>query len=163
MCGRLFLCGLALCWLIPRLRADHFTIDLEVTAGKSSKKAFADTLAIGSKPKPRKRFEIRSDEKLVVKWSVTSAARKETVKDVIVHFFAVKIDKVGQQTVPKLDRDVAAESALTMDFNPKDKARGEMSLAIEKAGVYLFRLETIGGAVGADGHEHFAALDVVVK
>jgi hypothetical protein len=29
--------------------------------------------------------------------------------------------------------------------------------------VYLVRVETIGAARGVDGHEHFAALDLVIK
>jgi hypothetical protein len=58
---------------------------------------------------------------------------------------------------------VAAESALTMDFNPKDATRGELSFTLERPGFYLLRLETIGAAVGADGQEYFAALDLEVE
>ena len=70
---------------------------------------------------------------------------------------------VGQAALPDLNKDVAAESALTMDFKPKDKTEGELTFTIEAAGNYLLRLETVKTAVGDDGHEHFAALDIVVK
>jgi hypothetical protein len=73
------------------------------------------------------------------------------------------VDKVGQTTVPKLNRGVAAESALTMDFRPKESTHGELTFRIDTPGVYLVRVETIGAAVGLEGHEHFATLDVVVE
>ena len=50
-----------------------------------------------------------------------------------------------------------------MDFAPKDKTEGELSLTIDKAGCYLFRLETIGVATGTESKEYFAALDVQVR
>ena len=37
-------------------------------------------------------------------------------------------------TAGKSTKDVIAESALTMDFNPKEKAHGEMTFKIPKAG-----------------------------
>ena len=88
---------------------------------------------------------------------------KAQYKDVTVHFFAVKEEKAGQPDVPKLSKGVAAESALSMDFAPKDKCEGEMNLTIDKAGCYLFRVETIGAARGLEGREYFAALDVQVR
>jgi hypothetical protein len=147
---------------VATARADHFAIDLEVKAAKVSKTARTDTVAVGVKPKPRGILEAQAGKTIEAKWTITSTAGKDTAKDVLVHFFVVKIDKAGQQTVPKLDKDVPAESALTMDFKPKDKAEGELSFTIDKPGTYLIRLETIGSA-GKDGHEHFAALDLVIK
>jgi hypothetical protein len=155
--------SLLLCNVVGTARADHFTIDLGVQAGKVSQTAHAEMAAIGVKPKERAILEVKAGERISVKWALASAAPKETVKDVTVHFFVVKEEKAGQQIVPKLDRDVIAESALTMDFKPKDKTKGELSFTIEKAGAYLLRLETIGAAAGTDGHEHFAALDLVVR
>ena len=65
--------------------------------------------------------------------------------------------------MPKLDKGVIAESALSMDFGPKDKSEGELSFTIDKPGCYLLRLETIGATAGPAGHEDFAALDVEVR
>ena len=144
-------------------RADHFTIDLEVKAGGASKTVKADKAALGVKAKERQALTAKAGATMTVKWTVTSTAKSGVVKDVLVHFFVVREEKLGQASVPKLDKDVAAESALTMDFKPKDKAKGELSFTIASPGIYLLRLETIGAASGADGHEHFAALDVVIK
>lgn len=143
-------------------RADHFAIDLKVTAGKASKTAHADTAGIGVKPKPRGVLEVKAGERLTVSWTMRNSG-KAAVKNVVVHFFAVKEAKAGQEAVPKLNKDVAAESALTMDFKPKDKAEGELTFTLATPGAYLIRVETIGAAAGKDGHEHFAALDVVVR
>jgi hypothetical protein len=147
---------------LPSARAEHFTIELKAKTGENTKTAKTDAVALGEKPKPRGMLEARAGQDISVKWTLTCTAKKEEFKDVTVHFFVVKEEKVGQLAVPKLDKDVTAESALTMDFKPKDKSDGELTFKIETPGNYLLRLETLNGA-GAEGHEHFAALDVVVK
>lgn len=151
-----------LCWPAA-VSAHHITIDLKAQAGKETKSASAETAAPGVKPKLRGVLHARVKAPITVRWTLTNADPKTTYKDVIVHFFAVKVEKVGQTTVPKLTRGVAAESALTMDFRPKDAARGELTFRIDAPGIYLVRVETIGAAVGRDGHEHFATVDVVVE
>jgi hypothetical protein len=143
-------------------RADHFSIDLKVQAGKESKTAQAETASLGSKAKKREVLHAKVGDRITVQWTMTNNA-KMAVKNVLVHFFAVKQGEIGQKTTPKLDKGVVAESALVMDFNPKDKTKGELSFVIDRAGPYLLRLETIGAAIGDSGHEHFAALDLLVK
>ncbi len=63
----------------------------------------------------------------------------------------------------EFDKDAILQTALTMDFKPKDKTEGELSLQVDKPGTYLLRLETKGAAVGPDDHEHFATLDVIAR
>ena len=46
--------------------------------------------------------------------------------------------------------------------NLKDKTEAELNFTIDVPGSYLLRLET-RDSVGTEGHEHYAALDVVVK
>ena len=157
---------LAVCLAIitsPLARADHFSIDLKVQAGKNSKTAKTETAALGLKAKKRDVLRAKAGDRIIVKWTMTNADAKSAVKNVLVHFFAVKLEEIGQKTTPKLDKGVVAESALVMDFNPKDKTQGELSFIIDRAGPYLLRLETIGAAIGDSGHEHFAALDLLVK
>ena len=149
--------------LHPAARADHFAIDLKVQVGKASQSATADVAAVGRKPKPRPVFPFKAGESVTVRWELRSTAAKETVKDVVVHLVVVKEDQVGSAAPSKREQDVVVETALNMDFKPKDKAQGELSFVIPRAGNYLLRLETRGAAVGADGHEHFAAIDLVVK
>jgi hypothetical protein len=143
-------------------RAGSFDIDFKVEADKMTKTAQADSTAAGAKPKERPVLTVKAGTRLTARWKLTNT-EKATFKDVVVHFFVVKEEKAGQATVPKLNKDVAAESALTMDFEPKDSTRGELAFTLDTPGVYLLRVETIGAGNGGDGHEHFAAVDVVVE
>ena len=143
--------------------AEPFAIDFTVRAGKVSRTAHAESAARLATPKERACLEVKAGERLTVRWKLSSTDPKETVKDVTVHFFAVKEEKVNQPSVPKLDKGVVAESALSMDFGPKDKNEGELTFTIDKPGCYLLRLETIGAIGGLAGHEDFAALDVKVR
>lgn len=146
--------------------AHHFTIDLKVTAGKNSKTVHAQTPKQGLLAKKRVKREIlkiKRGQKVKVQWTLRNVDKTDVFKDVLVHFFVVKEKEAGQATTPKLDKNVVAESALYMDFRPKDQTEGKITVSIPNAGVYLLRLETIGAAVGIEGHEHFAALDVVVE
>lgn len=161
--ARISVLVLSLLGLPSPCRGDHLQFDLRVKSGKASKSATQDITAPGATPKERPVLETRVNAPLQVTWTITSSAKSPAVKDVVVHFFVVKIDKAGQSVIPKLDKDVPVETALTMDFKPKDKTEGELTFRVEQPGIYLLRLETIGAAVGLDGHEHFAALDLVIK
>jgi hypothetical protein len=145
-------------------RADHFTIDLEVKAPKANRTVHAETLGLGVKTKPRAVLEIQAGDKITIKWTLASAG-KDIVKDMQVQFYAVKIAKPGDPppSPRDFDKDAIVQTALTMDFKPKDKTEGELSLQVDKAGTYLLRLETKGAAVGSDDHEHFATMDVVAR
>lgn len=145
------------------LHADHFTVELKVQAGKASLTAATETASLGAIPKKRGVFQVKAGDRITVQWTLKNKDPKESLKNVLVHFFAVREKELGQKTTPKLNKDVAAETALTMDFNPNDKAQGELSFTLEQAGPYLLRVETIGAAVGAEGHEHFAALELLVQ
>ena len=144
-------------------RADHFAIDLEARDGKASQTAHAEAAGRGATPKPRKALEARAGDSITVRWKLRNTDPKSTSKDVLVHFVAVKEEKAGQAAVPKLDKGVLAETALTMDFRPRDAAEGEVTFVVREKGPYLVRLETIGASVGLGGHEDFAALDLIVR
>jgi hypothetical protein len=143
-------------------RAEHFAIELEVKGPKASHTARTETAGLGVKPKPRAVLEVQAGDQVTVKWTLTSTS-KDTIKDVLVHSYAVKISKAGDPPPPKLAKDVLLETALTMDFKPKDKSHGELTLKPEKPGVYLLRLETIVDAANHQDHEHFATLDLVAR
>jgi hypothetical protein len=143
--------------------AGDFAIDLQARVGKASRTAHAETIGLGSRDKERGVLEVKAGDRVTIRWTLKREAPKDTVKDVTVHLFVVKEEKLGQRPVPKLDRDVVAETAMIMDFKPRDKAHGELTITIEKPGSYLLRLETIGVAKGIEGHEYFAALDLDVR
>jgi hypothetical protein len=143
--------------------AHHFAIDLEARASAGKRSAQTDTLAPGVKPKPRPVLPVKAGEQIQVQWTLTSREPKASFKNVIVHFFVVKQDEVGQQRVPELTRGVVVESALTMDFHPGEKTRGAITVTLDQPGAYLLRLETMESATASGGHEHFAALDLLVR
>jgi hypothetical protein len=144
------------------LQAKPFAIDLQAQAGKETQTAHAEVESPGVKPKPRLTLNATAGMPVRVKWVLSNTDKEATFKDVLVHFFVVKEEKPGQTEVPKLNRDVLAESALTMDFKPGDKAEGEITLSVAKPGCYLIRLQTREPA-DRKGQEHFAALDLVVR
>ncbi len=145
------------------VRADPFAIDLTAKAGKASRTAHAETTGSEGLARARPALDASAGQAVTVTWTLRCTDPAKTYKDVIVHFVAVKEDKVGQRVVPKLDKDVAAETALSMDFKPKDSADGEVTFTVAQPGTYLLRLETIGAATGLEGHEDFATLDLVVR
>lgn len=147
------------CFAAGAARADDFTIEVKVQAGKKPESAEAKYPPPDGKVLPRVVLMTTVDAPVSVKWSVRRTD-KEPVKDVLVHFFVVKIDKADQPEVPKLTKNVVAESALTMDFKGQDKAEGEISFAAPNPGRYLLRLE-LKNAGKKD--EPFAALELLVK
>jgi hypothetical protein len=134
-------------------------IDLRVQAGKKSQSVQAELVALGAEPKMRAVVENQAGTPIKVAWTLTNSTQGE-LKNVVVHFFTVKEENLGQKTIPKLTKDVTAESALSVDFSPGEKARGGLTFTIDRPGFYLLRLETIGAP---DGQECFAAMDMVIK
>lgn len=158
-----FLCVFLLSCSIPSLaRADDFTIDLNTQAGKKTEKAEAKYPAPDMKQTPRAVLLTAVDTPITVKWTVRNGDKAATAKDVLVHFFVVKIDKADQPEVPKLTKNVVVESALTMDFKAKDKSDAEISFTVPNPGRFLLRLE-LKNAGAKDGREPFAAMELLVK
>ena len=142
---------------------DSFAIDMAVEVAGARKHAEAEQVALGALPKPRVVLEARTGEPITARWTLRSTDSSATMRDVLVHFFVVQEESAGQRAVPDLDKNVAVESALTMDFKPRDKTQGDLSFVVDKPGAYLLRLETIGAVAGSDGRDCFAALDLVIR
>lgn len=151
-------------WLLSAspATAHDFAIDLEARSGKAKQTAHAETAGPDSKPKARGILEVKAGDRITVRWTLRNADPRITVENVTVHFFAVKEAKVGQQTLPSLARTVA-ESALTMDFRPRDATEGEVSFTIRQPGAYLVRLQALKSVDRPDVPSSFAALDLVVR
>lgn len=141
------------------VRADDFAIDVSAQAAKESKAVEAKYPQPDKKAQPRAVLKVAANTPIIVKWTARNLG-KATVKDALVHFFVVKQEKLDQQEVPKLTKNVVVESALTMDFKTQDKTEGEITFTVRNPGCYLLRLEIKGAAVKG---EPFAALDIVVR
>jgi hypothetical protein len=155
---------IAACFLVGiPARGQSFTFDLELKSGTTVKAVKRPPNTATNKIQAREVLKVSKSRPIVVTWTVTSRARTGTATDVLVHFFVVREEKAGQLPVPKLDKDVVIESALTMDFKPGEKSNGSLTFGIKIPGTYLLRLEALGSAAGMDGKDSFAALDLVVQ
>jgi hypothetical protein len=168
--GNLLICrpaclGLALILSLSTSIAvgSDFEIRLSV---KSEGREFHTTRTDESPPRGRKQSrpvaEIERDKTVVLTWHAVSKDKSEVYEDVLMHFFVVEEKKIGQAEVPKLSAGVVYEGALTMDFRPRDATDWRATFKVPDPGTYLVRVETIGMAA-KHGHEHFAAIDLVVK
>ena len=142
--------------------SNDFTVKLEARAASGRQIAETQRFALDAESKPRAVLTVKRGQMVDVKWTVTCTTQQATYQDLLVHCFVVKEAKAGQAAVPKLDKDVALESALTMDFNSKDRAKGKLAFKLESPGAYLLRVETMG-ALSSAGREFFAAMDVIIE
>lgn len=160
--------GLLLCTgLLPALPTSSRAEDVELTLGVKSGQRHTQTVFTEHEPSaqqahPRPVFRAAPGEPLTVSWQAKHDDGKRTFKDVLIHFFVVPEEKVGQSTVPRLGKQVPHEGAVTLDFKPDTQARGEFTLHLDKAGSYLMRVET-RGLLDDVQHEDYAAMDLVVE
>jgi hypothetical protein len=143
--------------------ASDFEIHVSVKSeGRETRTERTDESPSTGRSKPRPVMEVGRNATLVFSWRAENFDKAEAFEDVLVHFFVVEEKKTGQVAIPKLSAGVVYEGALTMDFRPREKADWHMTLKIPEAGSYLVRVETIGMPT-KHGHEHFAAMDLVVR
>lgn len=146
----------------PAGRADEFTLKLKVDAPDHPVSTKETVESTAEKPPARPVVELMHDKPVSVSWHAENTSDSEEYKDVLVHFFVVKEEKTGQREIPPLTEDVTYEGALTADFKPHDDADWKWMLKIHEPGNYLLRVETLGMETD-HGHNHFAAMDLIVK
>jgi hypothetical protein len=148
--------------LPARSWATHFEVSLQVADGSNKESAGTAT----EPPKARDVFirpvmHSTPGTHCKAKWKLTCKSN-ELLKDVLVHFFVVRVDKLGQIPPPLEPAAVVIETATTMDFAPDSSTSAELEFVPEQPGIYLVRIETQGTAE-IKGHEHYSAIDLVVK
>jgi len=157
--------GLALGCVLTAATAVASDFEIRVSAksdGRETQTERTNESPSQNRTPPRPVMEVDRNAHVLLSWHAENRGKSDTFEDVLVHFFVVEETKTGQIQVPKLSAGVVYEGAITMDFRPRDKADWRMTLKIPDAGSYLVRVETIGMAP-KHGHEHFAAMDLVVK
>lgn len=116
-----------------------------------------------SKPaQPRPVVKLACDQPVWLSWHAVNTSKSREFSDVLMHFYVVEEDHLGQAAVTKLTQDVTCEGALTTDFKPQDRADWRVSVRIHEPGNYIFRVETIG-LDPTHAHERYAAMDLIVK
>jgi hypothetical protein len=140
--------------------AEHAKIELTVEAGGNQVTAFVDQTPppVGKSPRPV--LEVKAGEPIKIQWIFQNVYPNKTLKNVVMHFYVAKADKVGQKELPDISGDVELETAFDMDFGPGAKAGARNRLVLNQPGVYLVRVES---RQTESDHEHFAAVDLVVK
>ena len=151
---------LALVLLGGQARAEHAKVSLDVSTPREQKTAFVDQTPPASGKTPRPVLRARVGEKVKVEWYFQNVYPHKTLKDVVVHFYIARQEKVGQKEIPRLGDDVVQETAFDMDFKPGARAGARGTVTFDRPGVFLIRVES--RQTGSD-HEHFAALDLVIE
>ena len=142
-------------------RGAGYELSLETTDGKEKQTASSRPAEAAKPAGKRVMMEARTDAQFTATWKVKRTGRDEA-KDVLVHFYVVRIGRPGEAAPPLEPKLVVIESALTMDFSAGAGAGAALKFKVDEPGVYLVRIETRPNA-DETGHEDFAAMDLVIK
>lgn len=156
--GLLLMMMVAACGLPARAEHARITLEIHTAAGEQAT-AHVDQTPPESGKNPRPVIHAPAGKPLRIQWILTNVYPNKTLKNVVVHFFIVRQERVGQKEIPALDDHVVIETAFDMDFQPGGKAGGRQTLRIDEPGVYLVRVET---RQTQSDHEHFSAIDLVI-
>ena len=151
---------LALYLTVSLAHAEHAKVELTIESQGKQVTSFVDQTPpeIGKSPRPV--LEVKAGEPIRVQWFFQNVYPNKTLKDVVMHFYVARSEKVGQKDLPDTTGDVELETAFDMDFKPGAKAGARTRFVIDKPGVYMVRVES---RQTQSDHEHFAAIDLVVK
>lgn len=157
----LFVAPLVLLFSVSAARAAGFAAELKVTDGTATQSAKSNALQDSRPGAHRVRLDASADGSFTATWKITRTGPTEA-KDVLVHFYVVKLDRPGQAP-PALDPGkVAIESALTMDFVQGKSSSAAQQFRVKEPGVYLVRIEA-GGDPDKPGQEDYAEIELSVK
>jgi hypothetical protein len=163
---RLVLALLALMAWAPLGRAEHARITLRVGHLDPDSGQIRDetTAAADTEPplggiNPRPLAKARVNEPLVFEFFLDNTYPHGEKKDVTVRYAVVRVDKVGQKTLPGLSEGVVT-GQFTLNFKPKCRVGARIAFTIKEPGIYLIRVDTVN--TDSD-HEHFSAIDLKVK
>jgi hypothetical protein len=141
-------------------RGEGFDVSLELSNGKDSaaaknKAGGADLMA------HRAVLEAATDGSFTMKWKVVGTGGEEA-KDVLVHFYVVKVAHQGQAPPALEPERVVLEGAVRMDFPKGEAASGSQPFRLDEPGIYLVRVEA-GGDPDKPGTADVAELELVAK
>ena len=153
----------ALCVLLfaSSARAEGYGASLTVSDGKDHQVSATPTAGLHKPLDRRPSLAAGADAEFTAEWKVVRTAHDEE-KDVLVHFYVVKIEREGQAPPPLDPKIVVMESALTMDFPPGEKSSAKLRFRLPEAGRYLVRIEA-GGDPRKAVQPDFAELELSAK
>jgi hypothetical protein len=145
---------------VPAIGAG-FDATLELKDDKTSQTSKSKAASMPDPLAHRAVLEASTGSLFTATWKVVRSGKGE-LKDALVHFYVVKMDRQGQAP-PVLDPAIVViESAITMDFPPGVSSGGTQRFRVDGPGVYLVRIEAAGDP-DKPGVEDFTELELVVK
>jgi hypothetical protein len=143
-------------------RAEHFDMQLSVRSSKGIAEASWDTSPPEGGFNPRQVVEAAAGEDLLLKWRSRSEFPHGPMKAVRTHLFVVRQKEIGQKPLPPAGTPHVLDNIFTVDFLPHHSAYGHLHFRVTEPGNYLVRLES-EETLEEHNHEHFAALDLLVR
>jgi hypothetical protein len=164
---RVLILAVALTAMPPTANAEHAKINLRMLRVEAQSNATIDeaTAASDQEPpaggvNPRPVLKAKIHEPLLLQFILTNAYPHGELRDVTVRYFVVRQDKVGQKTLPDLDKGTITQGRFLLNLKPKGRVGARVAFTIPEPGVYLLRVQT---ANTKSDHEHFSAIDLVVE
>jgi len=147
--------------LTTTARGAGYEMSLKVSDGQHERAATTQLSERHGPGQSRLVLDGHAGAKFTATWKVARSARDEA-KDVLVHFYVVRIGRAGEAPPPLEPAKVAIESALTMDFPHAEASSATLQFKVEQPGIYLVRVEARPNSE-EPGHEEYAAMDLVLK
>jgi hypothetical protein len=142
------------------VRAEHFDISLTVEGDGRKAEAYADDSPPPEGLHPRPVFHARAGGLLTLQFLMDYVNPHDLDKQVTVRFFVVPEKQAGQKEVPAPDETAVVQGSFVMDFKPKSRLGLTQKFRVDRAGVYLLRLESVNSH---SDHQHFSAIDLVIE
>ena len=137
-----------------------FDAALELSDGTTTQKSRSNPQSAGPTAH-RVVFDGKVGASFTVSWKIVRTDKTE-VKDVLVHFYIVKLERQGESP-PALDpKIVVLESAVSMDFPQNKVCSAKQQFKVDEPGVYLLRIEA-GGDPDKPAAEDFVEMELVAK
>jgi len=163
-----YLCPVLFMLAVPFVvRAEHADITLRLMrldpdtgATREEASAFSDQEPPPGGVKARPLLNVKARDPLVLQFFLTNTYPHGIHKNVTVRYFVARVDKVGQKTVPDLEKKAVARGQFQMNFKPKCKVGARLAFTAPEPGIYLLRVDTLNTA---SDHEHFSAIDIKVE
>jgi hypothetical protein len=148
-------------------RAEHASIELRVMRLDAQTNQTTDDVVARADQEPplggvnpRPLFKAKAGEPLVFQFMLTNTYPHGDKKDVRVHYFVVKEQKLRQKETPDPARGAVTQGRFTMTFKPKCRVGARVQFTVKEPGLYLLRVQTEN--TDSD-HEHFSAIDLQVE
>lgn len=138
-----------------------FEAELKLSEGKHEQTIRTTKIAAHKPLERRAAFEGPVGGQFTASCKITRAG-KEEAKDVLVHFYVIRIDRRGEAPPPLEPAKVVIEGAWTMDFPPGESSSARLPFRLDQPGVYLVRLEARPNA-DESAMDAFVELDIDVK